>query len=48
LQDVHFYAQAGEIDLCLASINKVRELHEQMSKILGDRDWAIEYTDSTR
>jgi hypothetical protein len=38
LQDVHFYAQAGEIDLCLASINKVRELHEQMSKILGDDD----------
>jgi len=38
LQDVHFYAQAGEIDLCLASINKVHELHEQMSKILGDDD----------
>jgi len=38
LQDVRFYAEAGEIDLCLASIAKVYDLHEQMSKILGDRD----------
>jgi len=38
LQDVRFYVQAGEIDLCLASIDKVYDLHEQMSKILGDDD----------
>jgi hypothetical protein len=38
LQDVRFYAEAGEIELCLASINKVYDLHEQMSKILGDDD----------
>ena len=38
LQDAGFYAEAGEIDLCLASIAKVYDLHEQMSKILGDDD----------
>ena len=35
LQDVRFYAEAGEIDLCLASIAKVYDLHEQMSKLLA-------------
>jgi hypothetical protein len=34
LQDVRFYAEAGEIDLCLASIAKVYDLHEQMGKLL--------------
>jgi hypothetical protein len=38
LQDVHFYAEAGELDLCLASIDKVYDLHEQISKILGDNN----------
>jgi hypothetical protein len=38
LQDVRFYAEAGEAALCLASIAKVYNLHEQMSKILGDDD----------
>ena len=38
LQDAGFYAEAGETALCLASIAKVYDLHEQMSKILGDRD----------
>ena len=38
LQDAGFYAEAGEAALCLASIAKVYDLHEQMSKILGDRD----------
>ena len=38
LQDAGFYAEAGEVALCLASIAKVYDLHEQMSKILGDRD----------
>ena len=38
LQDAGFYAEAGEVELCLASIAKVYDLHEQMSKILGDRD----------
>jgi hypothetical protein len=30
LQDAGFYAEAGEKALCLASIAKVYELHEQM------------------
>ena len=38
LQDAGFYAEAGEVELCLASIAKVYDLHEQMSKILGDSD----------
>ena len=38
LQDAGFYAEAGEKALCLASIAKVYDLHEQMSKILGDDD----------
>lgn len=38
LQDAGFYAEAGEVALCLASITKVYDLHEQMGKILGDRD----------
>jgi len=38
LQDAGFYAEAGETGLCLASIAKVYDLHEQMSKILGDDD----------
>ena len=38
LQDAGFYAEAGEVSLCLASIAKVYDLHEQMSKILGDDD----------
>ena len=38
LQDAGFYAEAGEVELCLVSIAKVYDLHEQMSKILGDRD----------
>ena len=38
LQDAGFYAEAGETALCLASIAKVYDLHEQMSKILGDDD----------
>jgi hypothetical protein len=38
LQDIRFYAEAGEIELCLASIDKVYDLHEQISKILGDYD----------
>lgn len=38
LQDAGFYAEAGEVALCLASIAKVYDLHEQMSKILGDDD----------
>jgi hypothetical protein len=36
LQDAGFYAEAGEVSLCLASIAKVYDLHEQMGKILGD------------
>jgi hypothetical protein len=35
LQDVRFYAEAGEAALCLASIAKVYDLHEQMSKLLA-------------
>ena len=35
LQDVRFYAEAGETALCLASIAKVYDLHEQMSKLLA-------------
>ena len=38
LQDAGFYAEAGEVALCLEAIAKVYDLHEQMSKILGDRD----------
>ena len=38
LQDAGFYAEAGEAALCLEAIAKVYDLHEQMSKILGDRD----------
>jgi hypothetical protein len=38
LQDAGFYAEAGEVALCLASIAKVYDLHEQISKILGDDD----------
>ena len=38
LQDAGFYAEAGEVELCLEAIAKVYDLHEQMSKILGDRD----------
>lgn len=38
LQDAGFYAEAGEVSLCLASIAKVYDLHEQMGKILGDDD----------
>jgi len=34
LQDAGFYAEAGEAALCLASIAKVYDLHEQMSKLL--------------
>lgn len=34
LQDAGFYAEAGEVELCLASIAKVYDLHEQMSKLL--------------
>ena len=34
LQDASFYAEAGEAALCLASIAKVYDLHEQMSKLL--------------
>ena len=34
LQDAGFYAEAGEVALCLASIAKVYTLHEQMSKLL--------------
>jgi len=34
LQDAGFYAEAGESALCLASIAKVYDLHEQMSKLL--------------
>lgn len=34
LQDAGFYAEAGEVALCLASIAKVYDLHEQMSKLL--------------
>jgi len=37
LQDAGFYAEAGETSLCLASIAKVYDLHEQMSKILGEQ-----------
>lgn len=37
LQDAGFYAEAGEVELCLASIAKVYDLHEQMSKILGEQ-----------
>jgi len=37
LQDAGFYAEAGEVSLCLASIAKVYDLHEQMSKILGEQ-----------
>jgi hypothetical protein len=35
LQDASFYAEAGESALCLASIAKVYDLHEQMSKLLA-------------
>ena len=35
LQDAGFYAEAGEVELCLASIAKVYDLHEQMSKLLA-------------
>ena len=35
LQDAAFFAEAGEAALCLASIAKVYDLHEQMSKLLG-------------
>ena len=38
LQDAGFYAEAGEAALCLEAIAKVYDLHEQMSKILGDDD----------
>ena len=38
LQDAGFYAEAGEVALCLEAIAKVYDLHEQMSKILGDQD----------
>ena len=34
LQDAGFYAEAGESALCLASIAKVYDLHEQMNKLL--------------
>ena len=34
LQDAGFYAEAGETALCLASIAKVYDLHEQMRKLL--------------
>jgi hypothetical protein len=34
LQDAAFFAEAGEVALCLASIAKVYDLHEQMSKLL--------------
>lgn len=34
LQDAAFYAEARETQMCLASIAKVYDLHEQMSKIL--------------
>jgi hypothetical protein len=38
LQDAGFYAEAGEVALCLEAIAKVYDLHEQMSKILGEDD----------
>ena len=34
LQDAGFYAEAGEGALCLSSIAKGYDLHEQMSKLL--------------
>jgi len=34
LQDAGFYAEAGEVALCLEAIAKVYDLHEQMSKLL--------------
>jgi hypothetical protein len=37
LQDAGFYAEAGEVALCLEAIAKVYDLHEQMSKILGEQ-----------
>ena len=37
LQDAGFYAEAGEVALCLEAIAKVYTLHEQMSKILGEQ-----------
>jgi len=30
LQDAGFYAEAGEVELCLEAIAKVYDLHEQM------------------
>lgn len=37
LQDVRFYAEAGEVELCLASIAKVQEIHAQINKMLGEQ-----------
>jgi hypothetical protein len=34
LQDAGFYAEAGEVALCLEAIAKVYDLHEQVSKLL--------------
>jgi hypothetical protein len=36
LQDVRFYAEARELELCNESIAKVYDLHEQIDKLLGD------------
>jgi hypothetical protein len=36
LQDVRFYAEARELELCNESIAKVYGLHEQIDKLLGD------------
>jgi hypothetical protein len=38
LQDVRFYAEARELELCNESIAKVYALHEQINKLLGDSD----------
>ena len=35
LQDAGFYAEAGETALCLSSIAKVYDLHEQLGKLLA-------------
>ena len=38
LQDVRFYAEARELELCNESIAKVYDLHERINKLLGDSD----------
>ena len=36
LQDVRFYAEARELELCIESLAKVYDLHERIDKLLGD------------